>query len=39
MPLRPRIVAVIAAGRLAYLADADRIGGSSPAPRTAVAAE
>ena len=39
MPLRPRIVAVIAAGRLAYLADADRIGASSPAPRTAVAAE
>jgi alpha-D-ribose 1-methylphosphonate 5-triphosphate diphosphatase len=37
--LRPRIVAVIAAGRLAYLADADRVSASSPASRTAVAAE
>ena len=36
--LRPRIVAVIAAGRLAYLADADRVSASSPASRTAVAA-
>jgi alpha-D-ribose 1-methylphosphonate 5-triphosphate diphosphatase len=37
--LRPRIVAVIAAGRLAYLADADRVSASSHASRTAVAAE
>lgn len=38
-PLRPRIVAVIAGGRLAYLADAGRLGTLSPAPRAAVAAE
>jgi alpha-D-ribose 1-methylphosphonate 5-triphosphate diphosphatase len=38
-PLRPRIVAVIAGGRLAYLADADRLRVSSPAPPAAVAAE
>jgi len=37
--LRPRIVAVVAAGRLAYLADADRVSASSHASRTAVAAE
>jgi alpha-D-ribose 1-methylphosphonate 5-triphosphate diphosphatase len=38
-PLRPRIVAVIAGGRLAYLADAGRLGAFSSAPRSAVAAE
>ena len=37
--LRPRIVTVVAAGRLAYLADADRVSASSHASRTAVAAE
>lgn len=39
VPLRPRVVAVIGGGRLAYLADADRIGGSSTLSRAAVAAE
>ncbi len=39
IPLRPRIVAVIAAGRLVHLSDADRIGSPSLAPRQAVAAE
>ena len=39
VPLRPRIVAVIAAGRLAYLADADRLAAFSALSRTAVAAE
>ena len=38
MPLRPRIVAVIAAGRLVHLTDATRLRNSSPAPRKAVAA-
>ncbi|WP_024511322.1 alpha-D-ribose 1-methylphosphonate 5-triphosphate diphosphatase [Bradyrhizobium sp. ARR65] len=38
-PLRPRIVAVIAGGRLAYLADAGRLSTSSAAAREAVAAE
>jgi alpha-D-ribose 1-methylphosphonate 5-triphosphate diphosphatase len=38
VPLRPRIVAVIAAGRLVHLADASRLRSSSPAPRKAVAA-
>jgi len=37
--LRPRIVAVIAAGRLVHLTDADRIRTSSPVAREAVAAE
>ena len=39
VPLRPRIVAVIAAGRLAYLADADLLDAALPASRTAIAAE
>lgn len=39
IPLRPRIVAVIAAGRLVHLTDADRIGTTTPAAREAVAAE
>jgi alpha-D-ribose 1-methylphosphonate 5-triphosphate diphosphatase len=38
MPLRPRVVAVIAAGRLVHLTDAGRLRNSSPAPRKAVAA-
>jgi alpha-D-ribose 1-methylphosphonate 5-triphosphate diphosphatase len=38
IPLRPRIVAVIAAGRLVHLTDAGRLRNSSPAPRKAVAA-
>jgi alpha-D-ribose 1-methylphosphonate 5-triphosphate diphosphatase len=38
LPLRPRIVAVIAAGRLVHLADASRLLSASPAPRKAVAA-
>jgi len=32
-PLRPRIVAVVAGGRLAYLAEAGRLGAFSSAPR------
>jgi alpha-D-ribose 1-methylphosphonate 5-triphosphate diphosphatase len=39
VPLRPRIVAVIAAGRLVHLADANRLGRASAGPRQAVAAE
>ena len=38
-PLRPRVVAVIVAGRLVYLADADRLTASRTPRRTAVAAE
>jgi alpha-D-ribose 1-methylphosphonate 5-triphosphate diphosphatase len=38
MPLRPRVVAVIAAGRLVHLADAGRMLPSSVTPRKAVAA-
>ena len=38
VPLRPRIVAVIAAGRLVYLTEASRLRQSSVAPRKAVAA-
>jgi len=38
-PLRPRLVAVIAAGRLVHVADASRLICSSAAPRNAVAAE
>ena len=38
MPMRPRIVAVIAAGRLVHLTDADRLTASG-ADREAVAAE
>ena len=38
VPLRPRIVAVIAAGRLVHLTDAGRLRNSLPAPRKAVAA-
>jgi alpha-D-ribose 1-methylphosphonate 5-triphosphate diphosphatase len=38
MPLRPRVVAVIAAGRLVHLTDAGRLRHSSPAPRKAIAA-
>jgi alpha-D-ribose 1-methylphosphonate 5-triphosphate diphosphatase len=38
VPLRPRIVAVIAAGRLTHLTDASRLIRSSIAPRKAVAA-
>jgi alpha-D-ribose 1-methylphosphonate 5-triphosphate diphosphatase len=37
-PLRPRIIAVIAAGRLAHLTDAGRLIQPSAAPRKAVAA-
>lgn len=37
-PLRPRIVAVIAAGRLVHLSDADRLTRASTARREAVAA-
>jgi Metal-dependent hydrolase involved in phosphonate metabolism len=37
-PLRPRIIAVIAAGRLIYLTDASRLIHSSVKPRKAVAA-
>ena len=39
MPQRPRIVAVIAAGRLVHLADASRLIRSSTARHEAVAAE
>ena len=38
VPLRPRIVAVIAAGRLAHLTDAARLMPQAPASRKAVAA-
>jgi alpha-D-ribose 1-methylphosphonate 5-triphosphate diphosphatase len=38
IPLRPRIVAVIAAGRLVHLADADRLTSAPVSPRKAVAA-
>jgi alpha-D-ribose 1-methylphosphonate 5-triphosphate diphosphatase len=38
VPLRPRIVAIIAAGRLVHLTDANRLVPSSHAPRKAVAA-
>jgi alpha-D-ribose 1-methylphosphonate 5-triphosphate diphosphatase len=38
LPLRPRIVAVIAAGRLVHLADASRLTAASVSPRKAVAA-
>ena len=38
MPLRPRVAAVIAAGRLVHLADAGRMLPSSVTPRKAVAA-
>jgi alpha-D-ribose 1-methylphosphonate 5-triphosphate diphosphatase len=38
VPLRPRIVAVIAAGRLVHLTDAGRLSGSAHARREAVAA-
>jgi alpha-D-ribose 1-methylphosphonate 5-triphosphate diphosphatase len=38
MPLRPRVVAVIVAGRLVHLADAGRMLPSSVTPRKAVAA-
>jgi alpha-D-ribose 1-methylphosphonate 5-triphosphate diphosphatase len=39
LPLRPRIVAVIAAGRLVHLTEANRLIRSSTARREAVAAE
>jgi alpha-D-ribose 1-methylphosphonate 5-triphosphate diphosphatase len=38
VPLRPRIVAVIAAGRLVHLTEANRLTGSPVAPHKAVAA-
>jgi alpha-D-ribose 1-methylphosphonate 5-triphosphate diphosphatase len=38
VPLRPRIVAVIAAGRLVHLTDASRLTAASISPRKAVAA-
>ena len=38
VPLRPRIVAVIAGGRLVHLAEADRLSRHSAVPRKAVAA-
>jgi alpha-D-ribose 1-methylphosphonate 5-triphosphate diphosphatase len=38
IPLRPRIVAVIAAGRLVHLTDASRLTAASVSPRKAVAA-
>lgn len=38
VPLRPRIVAVIAAGRLVHLTEASRLSQLSPAPTKAVAA-
>ncbi len=38
VPLRPRIVAVIAAGRLAYLADADRLSTGAAINRSLLAA-
>lgn len=39
LPLRPRIVAVIAGGRLAHLTDGGRLAFASPIPRAAIAAE
>jgi alpha-D-ribose 1-methylphosphonate 5-triphosphate diphosphatase len=39
VPMRPRVVAVIAAGRLAHLTDTDRLTVSSRSRREAVAAE
>jgi alpha-D-ribose 1-methylphosphonate 5-triphosphate diphosphatase len=39
MPMRPRVVAVIAGGRLAHLADASRLSSLSAIRRSAVAAE
>ena len=39
VPMRPRVVAVIAAGKLVHLADASRLMRSSTARREAVAAE
>ena len=38
VPLRPRIIGVIAAGRLVHLTDVDRLVRSTAAPRRAVAA-
>jgi len=38
LPLRPRIVAVIAAGRLVHLADANRLSRAATEPRKAVVA-
>ncbi len=38
LPLRPRVVAVIAAGRLVQLTEASRLRHTTPAPRKAVAA-
>jgi alpha-D-ribose 1-methylphosphonate 5-triphosphate diphosphatase len=38
LPLRPRIVAVIAAGKLVHLTDATRLSGSPAAPREAIVA-
>jgi alpha-D-ribose 1-methylphosphonate 5-triphosphate diphosphatase len=38
VPLRPRIVAAIAAGKLVHLTDATRLAGAPAAPRQAVAA-
>ena len=38
VPLRPRVVAVIAAGKLVHLTDATRLPGSAAAPREAVVA-
>jgi alpha-D-ribose 1-methylphosphonate 5-triphosphate diphosphatase len=38
VPLRPRVVAVIAGGKLAYFTDATRLLGSAVAPREAVVA-
>ena len=38
VPIRPRVVAVIAAGRLVHLTEANRLVRSSVAPRKAVAA-
>jgi alpha-D-ribose 1-methylphosphonate 5-triphosphate diphosphatase len=38
VPLRPRIVAVVAAGRLVYLTEANRLVRSPAAPRKAIAA-
>jgi len=38
IPLRPRVVAVVAAGRLVYLTEAGRLRNTLPVPRKAVAA-
>ena len=38
IPLRPRVVAVIAAGRLVHLTEADRLIQTTAAPRKTVAA-